>query len=117
MGEPYSGKMKDRNGKELEAGHICKVHPTTSLKDRWNRYSHTGNFYASQVKHPYYVEIIEKVVAENYGELTTDLWTNIPGKHGAFINSYLLSKLEIVGTKDTHGHLLFNQFDDQKLEI
>lgn len=107
--------MKDRKGIELEVGHICKVYPTKWM-DRVKRYFHTGNMFLSQAQEPYYVEILP---FEKSGVGYPKLMTNIPGKYGAWLHEdgWLLTRLEVVGTKDTHGHLLFNQFDDQELKI
>lgn len=108
--------MKDKNGIELQVGHICKMYPYVTLSDRLERYRKLGNFYKSQAKKPYYVEIVpyEKNAGDTY---TGTMMTNIPGKHGAWIHDYMLARMEVVGTKETHGHLLFNQFEDQETII
>ncbi len=60
----------------------------------------------SHVKSPYYVEIIE--VGKDY------IVTNIPGEHALEIEKnnnwdYHIPRMEYVGTKSTHGHLLLDQ--------
>lgn len=108
--------MKDKNGIELQVGQICKIYPYVTIQDRWERYRTVGNFYQSQAKKPYYVEIVpyEHKPGNSY---TEKIKTSIPGMHGAWIHDYMLSRMEVVGTKETHGHLLFNQFEEQDFII
>lgn len=106
--------MKDRNGIELQVGHICKMYPYVTAADRWERYKKLGNFFLSQAKEPYYVEIIPYVKNNPGDTYNGTMMTNIPGKHGAWLHDYMLPRMEVVGTKETHGYLLYNQFPDQE---
>jgi len=89
--------MKDINGTELKAGQVCKVHPAIR--------ENGSNSFARSV---FFCEIQPYI--PNKGDCGfSELITSVPGKHGAWINEYLLSRLEVVGTIKTHGHLLNDQ--------
>lgn len=68
--------LKDRNGVKLQEGQRAIVHPTKT----------------SQSKKPYEVNL---VVADQWGE-GPELMTEVPGKHKARINNYLMSRLEVI---------------------
>ena len=60
----------------------------------------------SHVKNPYFVEILK--VKENF------IITNIPGHHSLKIEKgcnwdYHIPRMQYVGEKETHGHLILNQ--------
>lgn len=83
--------IKDKNGKLLKVDQVCKLHYESP----------------SRCKVPYYVVL--QPLDKNYIGCTTGLQTFIPGKHSAALHEYWAHRLEVVGTLQTHGHLLHDQ--------
>lgn len=83
-------KSKDKFNLEFKEGQIYKMNVSTR----------------SHVKAPYYVEIIE--TTSNF------IVTNIPNMHSLKIEKginwdYHIPRMEYIGEKETHGHLILNQ--------
>lgn len=84
--------MKDLNGTKLKVGQVCRVHPSKT----------------SICRKPYFVEIISKYKGIKR-LLNREIMASIEGHHEAWINDYLLKRMEVVGSIKDHFGLLKNQ--------